>query len=98
MLQRIGETFPPKITRTRAHGRAEYDVEFVDARAFPGGPAVAGDARRVADRTKRHNRNACLLWNGADDEGWMARDPAAGLAFCARLFSSEVPAMQYIIF
>ena len=80
------------------HGSAEYDVEFVGAQAFPGGPAVAGDARRIADRAIKNNRNACLLWNGADDEGWMARDPAAEWSFCARLFGGEVPAMHYIIF
>jgi hypothetical protein len=59
--QRIGETRPPKIPHTRAHSRAKYDVEFVDAWAFPGGPAVAGDARRVAARTIKNNRNDYLL-------------------------------------
>ena len=59
---------------------------------------MAGDARRIADRAIKNNRVACLLWNGADDEGWMARDPAAEWSFCARLFGGEVPAMHYIIF
>ena len=70
----------------------------MDAQAFPGSPAMAGDAQRVADRTIKSNQNACLLWNGADDDGWMARDPAADLSFCTMPFGSKDPAMHYMIF
>ena len=98
ILQRIGETFPPKIPHTRAHSCAEYDVEFLVPQAFPGSPAMAGEAQRIAHRTIKSNQNACLLWNSTDEEGWMARDPVAELSSCARLLGSEDPAMHYMIF